>query len=229
MSNKFTPDLLQRVFDPWTSDTKEQLLSSVRNSLYCFLSVNAALLQYCTVDGTTKQLRIRRVYQCLALLLVSLLSVTGSARTDPEEPCSLSLSLTHRQHWNRSRGTLFLVSLSHTDSTVTGPEEPCSSFLTQTALEQVQRNLAPHLSHRQHWNKSREEPCSSPLSLTGSTGTDPEEPCSSSLSHRQRWNRFWSNFVPLCSGDILEQSYSRKEVDTLCSCHSADISVVAYV
>nr|CAD7258809.1 unnamed protein product [Timema shepardi] len=29
--NKFTPDLLQRVFDPWTSDKKEQLLSSVGN------------------------------------------------------------------------------------------------------------------------------------------------------------------------------------------------------
>nr|CAD7423634.1 unnamed protein product [Timema monikensis] len=30
--NKLTPDLLQSVFDPWTSDKKEQLLSSVRNS-----------------------------------------------------------------------------------------------------------------------------------------------------------------------------------------------------
>nr|CAD7398375.1 unnamed protein product [Timema cristinae] len=32
--NKFTLDLLQRVFDLWTSDKKEQLLSSVRNSVY---------------------------------------------------------------------------------------------------------------------------------------------------------------------------------------------------
>nr|CAD7198705.1 unnamed protein product [Timema douglasi] len=31
--NEFTPDLLQCVFDPWTSGKKEQLLSSVRNRL----------------------------------------------------------------------------------------------------------------------------------------------------------------------------------------------------
>ncbi|CAG2067013.1 unnamed protein product [Timema podura] len=33
MRNKFTPDLLQRVFDPWSSDKKEQFLSFVRNRI----------------------------------------------------------------------------------------------------------------------------------------------------------------------------------------------------
>nr|CAD7430638.1 unnamed protein product [Timema monikensis] len=56
---------------------------------------------------------------------------------------------------------------------------------------------------------------------------------------RQRWNsskatlllvsatdnavKIRSNLVRLCTIDILEQSYSRKEVDTLCSCHSTEI------
>nr|CAD7201289.1 unnamed protein product [Timema douglasi] len=43
------------------------------------------------------------------------------------------------------------------------------------------------------------------ISVTDSAGTGPEQPCSLMLRH------------------ILEQSYSRKEEDALCSCHSAEI------
>nr|CAD7264082.1 unnamed protein product [Timema shepardi] len=58
------------------------------------------------------------------------------------------------------------------------------------------------------------------------------------VSVRQRWNsskvtlllvsatdnivKIRSNLVRLCTRDILEQLYSRKEVDTFCSCHSAE-------
>nr|CAD7423946.1 unnamed protein product [Timema monikensis] len=47
-----------------------------------------------------------------------------------------------------------------------------------------------------------------------------QSPLSTRISHGSPVR---NNLVPLCSGDILEQSYSGIEVDTLCSCHSAEI------
>nr|CAD7449065.1 unnamed protein product [Timema bartmani] len=88
-----------------------------RKELFLFVTVETASLQYCTVDGSTKQLRIRSVYQRLALLLVSL-----SQAALEQVQRNLAPRLCDRLHWNRSRGTLLLVSV--TGSVGTGPKYP---------------------------------------------------------------------------------------------------------
>nr|CAD7454569.1 unnamed protein product [Timema tahoe] len=102
-----------------------------RKELFLFVTVETASLQYCTVDGSTKQLRIRSVYQRLALLLVSL-----SQAALEQVQKNLAPRLCDRLHCNRSGVTLLLVSLSH------------------AALEQVQSNLAPRLCDRLRCNRS---------------------------------------------------------------------------
>nr|CAD7437897.1 unnamed protein product [Timema bartmani] len=102
-----------------------------RKELFLFVTVETASLQYCTVDGSTKQLRIRSVYQRLALLLVSL-----SQAALEQVQRNLAPRLCDRLHCNRSGVTLLLVSLSH------------------AALEQVQSNLAPRLCDRLRCNRS---------------------------------------------------------------------------
>nr|CAD7574871.1 unnamed protein product [Timema californicum] len=85
------------------------------------------------------------------------------------------------------------------------------------------------------------QPCSSPV--TGSVVTGSELTCSSSLCHRQRWNRFGANFlvslsqtaleqvrsnlVPLCSRGILEQSYSG--MDFCEQSHKCSLSVLPHI
>ncbi|CAG2056498.1 unnamed protein product, partial [Timema podura] len=65
--------------------------------------------------------------------------LTSHSQPVPDRRKELFLFVTGQfetQRWNRSKVTLFLVSLS------------------QAALEQVQSNLAPRLCHRLHWNRS---------------------------------------------------------------------------
>nr|CAD7414984.1 unnamed protein product [Timema poppensis] len=108
--------------------------------------------------------RIKCTLQQFRSNLVPYLSVTGSAGTGPEQPCSLSLC--HRQCCNRSKVALLLV--SGKDSAVTGPEPPCSlpfchrsgATLFLTFLSQVRSNLVPYLS------------------VTDSAVTGPGQPCS---------------------------------------------------
>nr|CAD7460488.1 unnamed protein product [Timema tahoe] len=74
-----------------------------RKELFLFVTVETASLQYCTVDGSTKQLRIRSVYQRLALLLVSL-----SQAALEQVQSNLAPRLCDRLRCNRSGATLFL-------------------------------------------------------------------------------------------------------------------------
>nr|CAD7409314.1 unnamed protein product [Timema cristinae] len=82
---------------------------------------------------------------------------------------NLAPRICHRQRWNRSGATLFLVSLS------------------QAALEQVQSNLAPRIYHRQHCNRS-----GATLFLVSLSQAAPEQVQSSlapRICHRQHCNR----------------------------------------